>query len=442
MANPVRLTPAEIAERAIPSVVRVVGARGHGSGFVVRPDGWVVTNLHVIDGEPEAKVVLADGREIADVRVMASSEDLDLCLLCIDASGLPVLELGDSALVHPGEPVVAIGHPLGFGNSVTDGLVSAIREVEAGVTMLQVSAPISPGSSGGPLINDRGQVVGLSTFVVARGQNLNFGTPVNYLKELIAAVPEGAEGRPLASFVESRPRPGLRRSVPRHELTLLEEASDTELEQVKEAIWGAINVGAPLYNQGNHEACFRIYEGLALDLERRLKGLQPIKQALLAGVSTAQQSKGYSQKAWDMRDAFDGILDVIDRRLGLSDGDDDDEDEEPAPHRSVPRHELDILASCSDEVAGRVAREIIAAIDVGAPLYNQGHAEACFLVYQGAALELCKHLGDDNGARRALQDGLERASREGTPEERAWAMRDTFDGLLDVIERRLASRRN
>src|SRR5690348_17225534 len=117
LASADKLTPAQIAKRTIPSVVTVRVPTGLGSGFVVA-DGLVVTNLHVIGTAQEASVVLADGRELQQPEVLAADEAHDLVVLKVPTRGLRPLPLGDTRAVHPGDRVVAIGHPLGLSNTV------------------------------------------------------------------------------------------------------------------------------------------------------------------------------------------------------------------------------------------------------------------------------------------------------------------------------------
>ena len=115
---------------------------------------------------------------------MKTDPSHDIALLKIDAHGLPFVKLGNSNRMEIGERVVAIGNPLGLQNTVSDGLVSAWREGD-GLKLMQVSVPLSNGSSGGPLFNLAGEVVGVTTASLAGGQNLNFAVPVNYVKSLL-----------------------------------------------------------------------------------------------------------------------------------------------------------------------------------------------------------------------------------------------------------------
>lgn len=188
------LTTAQIVKRTLPSVVRITSKNGSGTGFAVGSDGRVATSLHVVQDRSEVRVTTEDGRTYDDVRVVAYDERHDLVVLRIPATGLRPLRMTRREL-GPGEPVVAIGHPLGLENTVSDGVVSAVREGR-GADLVQISAPISPGSSGGPVLDDRGRVIGVATLVFRYGQNLNFATPVSYLEPLI----DGDDARPLSSL--------------------------------------------------------------------------------------------------------------------------------------------------------------------------------------------------------------------------------------------------
>lgn len=427
---PVSLTPAQIAEVAIPSVVLIQTATGLGSGFVVSKDGRIATNLHVISGSRSATVVLSDRRKFTEVDVLTSDAKHDLAVLQIRAPDLRPLPLGDSNQVKPGERVVAIGHPLGLGNTVSDGLVSAVRELSPTLSVLQISAPISPGSSGGPILNDRAQVIGISTLVVTEGQNLAFGMPVNQLKVLLDSA---GPGTPIASWSP----PSLNdRKVPKHDLALLNGCAPADLQEIERRVEGAISSGAPVYNQGNHEACYRIYSGAVLELDRKIKGCEAVRQALVEGIRRSDSLDNYTKKAWAMRDAFDGVLDAINRNR-LAQPEPPTSSLPSVPSRQVPKHPLSLLDGCSVPKLLQIARGIEGAIESGAPLYNDGKIEACYRIYEGAALDLTRKVQGCGGPKGALEAGLREAAKRRTYGNKAWAMRDAFDGLMSVIARKL-----
>jgi hypothetical protein len=309
------LTPAQIAKQSTPGIVTIRSPEGLGTGFVVRPDGWIATNVHVIAGARELIVVLPNHSELPVVEIMGMDPERDLAIIRVEPKKpLPALPLGDSDAVHPGDPVVAIGHPLGLEDTVSNGLVSAIREVDPSLTVLQISAPIAPGSSGGPLFNDRGEVIGVAAAVSRQGQNLNFGLPIGYVKSLLKHPQPVA----FARFVEmSAPKlPDVKRNVPHHELSMLSGCSMADIESLGNAMEQAIQVGAPLYNGGNYAACFHVYEGASIDAERKLHPacLGP-RRALADGRKKAANQKDPAAQAWAMRDAFDGLFDVMLRKI-------------------------------------------------------------------------------------------------------------------------------
>lgn len=307
------LTPRDIAKQATPAVVRIEGNGSLGTGFVVRKDGWIATNLHVVAGAPSLAVAFSNGKSFKVVEVIGYDRVHDVALLRIDASELPVLVLAEGD-VRVGDPVVAIGHPLGLSDTVSDGLISAVRDVSPDLKVIQISAPIAPGSSGGPLFDTRGHVIGIATAVMREGQNLNFGVPVAYLKQVM----DQPEPMPFESFARAmRPQlPSVVRHVPEHPMTLLGGCGEGDLRLLGQLLVEAIGVGAPIYDQGNFAACYHLYLGASHDAETKLSPTcGGPRRAMATGRFRAASLSGSSEQAWAMRDAFDGLLDVISRKL-------------------------------------------------------------------------------------------------------------------------------
>ncbi|HSB82715.1 MAG TPA: DegQ family serine endoprotease [Candidatus Methylomirabilis sp.] len=161
-----------------------------GSGFVIREDGYVVTNNHVVDSATDITVKLSDGRQFP-AKLIGRDEKTDLALLKIDAKNLPVLSLGDSDKLAVGEPVMAIGNPFGLEGTVTTGIVSAKgRVIGEGPydNFIQTDASINPGNSGGPLVNMAGQVVGINTAIFSQtggSVGIGFAIPINEAKGVL-----------------------------------------------------------------------------------------------------------------------------------------------------------------------------------------------------------------------------------------------------------------
>jgi Trypsin-like peptidase domain len=180
-----QMTMAQVFERGNPSVVTVSTPDGFGSGFIISEDGTVVTNYHVIRGERQAAVVVttaAGRRQYAVTAVETYNSVQDFAVLKINATGLPVVPLGDSDALQIGERVVAIGNPLGLDHTLSEGVVSQKRDLGPYQTMLQISVPIDHGSSGGPLFNMKGEVVGITSSGIEGGPQLNFAVPINYVR--------------------------------------------------------------------------------------------------------------------------------------------------------------------------------------------------------------------------------------------------------------------
>jgi S1-C subfamily serine protease len=173
--------------------VRRSGGRGLGSGLIVRDDGLLMTNEHVVDGQSEVSVTLADGSRHS-ARVLGANRDADIALLKLDGvRGLPVAELGDSDLLEVGQTAIAIGNPLDLGRTVTVGVISALNRQLPGRspdadTLVQTDAAINPGNSGGPLVDSRGRVIGINDAVIQTrygGGGLGFAVPINRARQVM-----------------------------------------------------------------------------------------------------------------------------------------------------------------------------------------------------------------------------------------------------------------
>ncbi len=163
---------------------------GVGSGFIISPDGTIVTNHHVVDGATEIKVKMSDGREFA-AKVQGRDAKTDIALVKIEARNLPVIPLGGADPLQVGEPVMAIGNPFGLEQTVTTGIVSATgRVIGEGPydDFIQTDAAINPGNSGGPLINARGQAIGINAAMFSQSGGsvgIGFAIPINLAKSVI-----------------------------------------------------------------------------------------------------------------------------------------------------------------------------------------------------------------------------------------------------------------
>ncbi len=157
---------------------------GSGSGVVITPDGYIITNSHVVHRAKSLKVGFLDGM-IRLATIIGEDPPTDLAVLRVESSGLAYAALGDSRSLHVGQVVIAIGNPLGFDSTVSTGVVSslgrALRSQEGRLieNVIQHTAPLNPGKSGGPLVNSRGQVVGINTAIIMGAQGIGFSIPSN-----------------------------------------------------------------------------------------------------------------------------------------------------------------------------------------------------------------------------------------------------------------------
>ncbi|WP_242718043.1 HhoA/HhoB/HtrA family serine endopeptidase [Microcoleus vaginatus] len=164
--------------------------RGSGSGFIFGSDGRILTNAHVVDRADTVTVKLKDGREFVG-KVLGVDTVTDVAVVKIEANNLPVVSLGKSEELQPGEWAIAIGNPLGLDNTVTVGIISATGRSSADVgvpdkrvNFIQTDAAINPGNSGGPLLNQRGQVIGMNTAIIQGAQGLGFAIPIDRAQQI------------------------------------------------------------------------------------------------------------------------------------------------------------------------------------------------------------------------------------------------------------------
>lgn len=366
----IRLSPKGIFDEAVGSIVRVeAGGDKLGTGFIVDKSGIVATNLHVIAGESEIKVRMHDGTFYKVLQIAGLDPGHDLALLKIQPKqSLQPVRLGDSNAVGPGDQVVAIGNPLGvLDNTVSQGLVGAVRVLctdqdvvsrasvlarigkpvdeiakelslkknrtneedeilrvlgcSQELTVLQISVPISQGSSGGPLFNQYGEVIGVTTAIITAGQSLNLAMPAKYLKPLVKEQSNAMELDTFAKLTKERAEEHADtdedtsvppRQVPDLQTNTWDGCQPKDIDETIAAVMSAIDIGAPAYNKlskQGFEECYRIYEGTALKLEAN-GACNGVRSAFGDGLLRANNIKSYKDKAWALRDTFDGMIRV------------------------------------------------------------------------------------------------------------------------------------
>ena len=206
-AAPVPGTLEDVISRAMPALVRVETSTGFGSGFFVAPD-TILTNVHVVGTNPTVSIRRPDNTTLT-ARVETTAPELDIAVLRVASPDphQPTLPLGSGIHARAGQEVIAIGTPLGLQNTVTRGIVSAVREV-GGLTLVQTDAAINPGNSGGPLLDRSGQVIGITTLSVkspvTQVQGLSFAIAIEHAQALLAGRRStGARGTPLSTLNEA-----------------------------------------------------------------------------------------------------------------------------------------------------------------------------------------------------------------------------------------------
>jgi S1-C subfamily serine protease len=188
-----------------PAVICVEGPRGEtrggqGSGVLLTPDGYALTNSHVANGRKRLTAVTEEGDHL-DADLVADDPHSDLALVRLAARDLPFAELGDSDALRVGQLVIAMGNPLGFRSTVSTGVVSATGRAMRGVggrlieNIVQHTAPLNPGNSGGPLVDTRGRVVGVNTAIIAMAQGLGFAVPANTARWVVGELLSHGEVR-------------------------------------------------------------------------------------------------------------------------------------------------------------------------------------------------------------------------------------------------------
>jgi S1-C subfamily serine protease len=212
------------------------GQEGAGSGVIIAPDGFVLTNHHVVEGAEDVQVRLTDGRSFS-AHLVGSDPATDLAVVRAEASNLPTADLGDSDSLRVGQLVIAIGNPLGFQSTVSTGVISALgralrsqsgRLIE---NVIQTDVPLNPGNSGGPLVDSRGRVIGINTAMIFMAQGISFAVPVNTVKWVVGELVTRGKVRRAYLGIAGQVRP-ISRRIQRH--LELQAATAVEVVSVEE----------------------------------------------------------------------------------------------------------------------------------------------------------------------------------------------------------------
>ncbi|HLO65720.1 MAG TPA: Do family serine endopeptidase [Holophaga sp.] len=291
--------------------------QGAGSGVIISPDGEILTNNHVIDGvrgsDTQIEVKTSDGRTFK-ATVLGKDKELDIALIKIEAKHLPFAKLGDSDAMRIGEWVVAIGNPLGLEHTVTQGIISAKGRQLTGPgleSFIQTDAAINRGNSGGPLLNLRGEVIGINTAIRPDGQNIGFAVPVNMVKRII---PDLKSGKPVSrGYLGVGTRP-------------MDAEFSASLGIKEGAVVSNVDRGTPADKAGIRR----------LDVITGVDG-QKIRSGdeLVAAIAGRRAGETVTVTVW-RENAFKDFKVVLGDRRELQKGDADEEDSAPAPGKEAP----------------------------------------------------------------------------------------------------------
>lgn len=221
---------------------------GAGSGVLVTPDGYILTNHHVVETADLLRITLTDGTSVG-AHVVGSDPPSDLAVIRAEVGGLPYATLGDSSLLRAGQLVIAMGNPFGFQSTVSTGVVSAVgrglrsREGRLIENVIQHTAPLNPGNSGGPLVDSRGRVVGINTAIIAIAQGIGFAIPADTARYVISQLLTHGRVRRGYLGISVRQRPLDRRLVRYHDLPFDSAVEVVSLDPGAPAAAGGVRAG-------------------------------------------------------------------------------------------------------------------------------------------------------------------------------------------------------
>jgi S1-C subfamily serine protease len=260
---------------------------GSGSGVLITPDGYLITNNHVVQGARQVEVTLSDGRTLSGTLV-GTDPATDLAVVRASGAGLPTAVLGDSEKLRPGQIAIAIGNPFGYQASVTAGIVSALGRTlrsESGSVIenvIQTDAALNPGNSGGPLVDSRGRVVGINTAIIQYAQGICFAVPINTARWVAGLlIKEGRVDRAYLGLT-GQTRPIARRWVYEHGLTAATGVFIYQVMPGSPAAQAGVRTGDIIVSVDDrptpsfdalHRATTRLQPGVAVSL-RLLRGTE------------------------------------------------------------------------------------------------------------------------------------------------------------------------
>ncbi|MGH8496014.1 MAG: S1C family serine protease [Gammaproteobacteria bacterium] len=309
----------EILDEASPSVVSIRAYNpngntvGQGSGFVVSKDGLIVTTLHVVEPGAVVELKTADGEIVNADDIVAIDSEWDLALLKADGLDAEPLKLAREDTVEAGTAVFAIESPFGFNNVASEGEIVALHPHAGRKDLMQISNRITPGSSGGPVLNTKGEVLGVAQAVPGADRGV-YAIPIAVVAELRDGMAENASVRELGEFSSEARR--VRDALANVRPELEQQCEPQAISLIDTVISDAIASGVDIYNSGDHLGCYRVYEGAGYKMLFLLNDRCEVASALLGKAireaSTTVTPGAYDSvpaaQAWIMRIAFDSLL--------------------------------------------------------------------------------------------------------------------------------------
>ncbi len=293
---------------AAASVVLLEFQSSYGLGFVA-PNGRVVTSFHVVSDEEDILVHMADGRALPAKGVAALDVKRDLAVLDLGELDVPPVDPAGSRLAADGAPAFVFGMVPEEGRARwVESKIIAVQVLGPSLTVYRLDGQLPRDASGGPLVATDGRVLGVVTVADSDEGIVTLGIPWRYVEPLLSL----DQALPLSSLQDTRKKPP-KRMVPEHPLSLLEGSSVKGLEAATDAIGSAIKVGAPAYNEGDVATCYQVYADCAREVIADRADCPGVQTVLRDGLDRAASLGDVDQQAWAMRDAFDGLLAVIDR---------------------------------------------------------------------------------------------------------------------------------
>jgi len=307
VAAPQPLTSAEIYRRSVDAVVRVETPSGVGTGFVVHPSGAVVTHYEIVDQERQARVILPDGKARAVTRVLANDAEHGLAVLSVEGPPLAGLRLADRFDATVGDSILALGNGLGMVTpTLSEGVIGSVQRVD-GEGPVHVSMVLLPGFTGAPVLDAQGRVIA----ILGADAGIGAAIPVSDLAPLLVKT-TSASGETIGAFGDrTRSAAGHKSVRPALEESALAECSMASRARVWAEMQSALEIGAPIYALGAHEAMHRVLESAVLRLQHEVQDCDTLLDVLQTAAAQSQHRRTPSEGVEELLETYEAVLDLM-----------------------------------------------------------------------------------------------------------------------------------